>query len=546
MEQDYPKVQVMKRNSSARAPAVTTEIPRGGSEKKLFFCRARLKIILLPALKAVGFAQAISLMSSTNILVIDDDALLRRSIRNLLQTHRFNVIEAGDEEDGVRLAEKHKPELIVCDINMVNGDGYSTLERLRENPATALIPFILMTGKPSEEGMRRGLTRGADDYLEKPFSGETLLAAVHARLRKNQLLKQQAKETEARLIATLEATPDLVLIADRNRRCIYINHAGRKMLGIARNDDISSLGVREFVPPPAFDIIEREAVSALEKRGMWTGESVLSNRNSQETPVSLVVLANKTERGEIQFYSVNARDITERKQAEAALRETNKRLQLLSANLVNVQELERRHLARELHDEIGQALTAMKINLQAAQKSPDSTSIRLDESIAAIDGLLRQVRNLSLDLRPPLLDDLGLAAALRWYVDQLSQRTGIYARFTSDPNLERLAPTLETTCFRVAQEALTNVVRHSKAKNVVVKLEMKNDALQLSVCDDGIGFNFDAMRKRSEQGASLGLIGMEERVSLAGGALSINAVSGEGATILARFPVIINLPPAEQ
>jgi two-component system sensor histidine kinase UhpB len=470
-------------------------------------------------------------------LVIDDDALLRRSIRNLLQTHHFNVIEAGDEEDGVRLAGMHKPELIMCDINMINGDGYSTLERLRENPATALIPFILMTGKPSEEGMRRGMTGGADDYLEKPFSGESLLATVHARLRKNELLKQQAKETEARLIATLEATPDLVLIADRNRRCIYINHAGRKMLGITRTDEISSLAVREFVPSPALSVIEHDAIPALEKQGMWTGESVLSNRDKQETPVSLVVLANKTEHGDVQFYSVIARDISERKQAEAALRETNKRLQFLSANLVNVQETERRHLARELHDEIGQALTAMKINLQAAQKSSDSTSVRLNESIAAIDGLLQQVRNLSLDLRPPLLDDLGLASALRWYVDQLSQRTGIHARFVSDPDLERLAPTLETTCFRVAQEALTNVVRHSKAKNVVVKLEMENGILQLSVCDDGIGFNSIAMRKRSEQGASLGLIGMEERASLAGGALSVKAVTNEGTTVLARFPV---------
>lgn len=151
----------------------------------------------------------------TKILVIDDDAILRRIVQEVLKRNHFEVIEAEDEDEGVRLAELNNPALIMCDVNMTNGNGYSTLERLHENPVTALIPFILMTGAPSEEGMRRGMTRGADDYLEKPFSGESLLATVQARLKKNELLQQQAKETEARLVATLEATPDLVAMADK-------------------------------------------------------------------------------------------------------------------------------------------------------------------------------------------------------------------------------------------------------------------------------------------------------------------------------------------
>src|SRR5690606_5363302 len=136
-----------------------------------------------------------------------------------------------------------------------------------------------------------------------------------------------------------------------------------------------------------------------------------------------------------------------------------------------------------LHDEIGQELTALKINLQSARQSQDSSeaSSRLDQSIAAVDHLLKQVRNLSLDLRPPLLDDLGLVSALRWYVHQLSERTGSVTRFQPDAKLGRLDSTLETACFRVAQEALTNIVRHANARNVVVELTLQNDLLQLTV-----------------------------------------------------------------
>jgi len=494
---------------------------------KIFFARARIRCF--------RFAK----MNSTKILIIDDDVVMRQTIRYLLKPPQFEVAEAEDEESGVRLAELHNPELIMCDVNMLKGNGYSTLERLRENPATALIPFILMTGNPTEEGMRRGMIRGADDYLEKPFTGESLLATVHARLRKSELLKQQAKENEARLVATLEATPDLVAIADRNQRCVYMNRAGRKMLGINPENDIGNLRIKELVWPPALAALENEVVSALSKKEMWTGESALFNHERNEIPVSLVILANKTANGVLKFYSVIARDISERKRAEAAVRDTNKRLQMLSANLVNVQETERRHLARELHDEIGQALTAMKINLQGARQSqePQATTNRLDECISQVDRLLQQVRNLSLDLRPPLLDDLGLVSALRWYVDQLSQRAGIHARFQPDSKMERLNSTLETACFRVAQEALTNVVRHSKAKNVIVKLALEKNVLNLSVSDDGVGFDWQAMRERSEQGASLGMVGMEERAALVGGSFSIEPISTGGSKVMVRFPI---------
>ena len=221
-------------------------------------------------------------------------------------------------------------------------------------------------------------------------------------------------------------------------------------------------------------------------------------------------------------------NIRDREQANKAVRE-------LSRRLFQIQEDERRHLARELHDQIGQALTAAKIDLQAAQRLEERTAIvrRLDDIIAVIERLLQEARQLSLDLRPPLLDDLGLVPALRWCLDQQAQRADLRVEFFADPALERVDAAIETACFRVAQEALTNVVRHARAQTVSVELHRTPEALHLVVRDDGIGF--DVMT--AEQGASLGLLGMRERVALLAGEMDCKSAPGRGTEIHAFFPV---------
>jgi PAS domain S-box-containing protein len=223
----------------------------------------------------------------------------------------------------------------------------------------------------------------------------------------------------------------------------------------------------------------------------------------------------------------------ERKQAEQTLRQANEQLHVLSRRLFQIQEDERRHLARELHDQLGQALTAAKIDLQAARLEERAIVRRLDDSIAIIERLLQQVRQLSLELRPPLLDDLGLVPALRWYLDQQAQRADLRVEFFADPALERIDAAIETACFRVAQEALTNVVRHARARTVSVELDRTPEVLHLVVRDDGIGFDVAT----AQQGASLGLLGMRERVALVGGELDCKSAPGRGTEVHAFFPV---------
>lgn len=235
-------------------------------------------------------------------------------------------------------------------------------------------------------------------------------------------------------------------------------------------------------------------------------------------------------------------DITERKQAEEQLERSAHLLQVLSRRLFQVQEDEKRHLARELHDEMGQALTAAKINLQSARSLDDPANLarRLDDSIGILDGLLQQTRRLSLDLRPPLLDDLGLVPALRSYLDEQAQRAGFRAIFFADPRLERVSPEIETACFRVAQQALTNAVRHAQARTVNVELHLAPHALYLIVRDDGAGFDVEAAEERARRGGSFGLSGMRERLSLVGGELDCKSTPGWGTEVHAFLPLEID------
>ena len=223
----------------------------------------------------------------------------------------------------------------------------------------------------------------------------------------------------------------------------------------------------------------------------------------------------------------------------AAVQATGNRLQTVSSHLLEVQEKERRHLARELHDEIGQALTAVKINLQMLQRLPDmgAAAGRLDDSLAMLNRILEGVRQLSLDLRPSLLDDLGLAVALRWYVDAQAERAGLTSEVVTGALPDDLPTDTATTCFRIVQEALTNVVRHARATRVWVTLERADAGLTVSITDDGIGFDVTTARQRALAGESLGILGLEERVDLAGGRSSIESAPGGGTTVRAWLPL---------
>jgi signal transduction histidine kinase len=223
--------------------------------------------------------------------------------------------------------------------------------------------------------------------------------------------------------------------------------------------------------------------------------------------------------------------------ANQELADANGRLRQLSQRVLEVQEEERATIARELHDEIGQALTAIKLGAQSlVARVQGADARRLADCIAAAEGALGQVRSLALELRPPQLDHLGLAGALRGLTERMAHSAAIDARFVEEGRDVEAPADIAITAYRLVQEALTNVVRHSGAKHATVELACKDGELRIAVSDDGRGFDVDAARSRGLQGRSLGLVGMQERAALAGGWLRFESRPGQGTRVEAGFP----------
>jgi signal transduction histidine kinase len=231
----------------------------------------------------------------------------------------------------------------------------------------------------------------------------------------------------------------------------------------------------------------------------------------------------------------------ERKRAQARLRDYAERLQALSRRLLDLQEKERAFLAHELRDELGQDLTGILTNLQSAQKTCDPAALPcLEESIDLVQKTIRQTHSLALNLRPSLLDDMGLVAALQGYVARQAERARLVVDWVLPAGDLRLPAEVEITCFRVVQEAVTNVVRHARASRLWVALQEKAGGVQLIVHDDGAGFDVTAARQRAARGESFGLIGMRERVELLGGRFAITSERDGGTTITVCLPVAVD------
>jgi signal transduction histidine kinase len=223
--------------------------------------------------------------------------------------------------------------------------------------------------------------------------------------------------------------------------------------------------------------------------------------------------------------------------AETRLLNTTRQLKALSRRVLQVQEQERRRIAIELHDELGQSLTAIKINLQLSERLKDQPLGDLyKENLRIVEDALQQVRRLATTLRPSMLDDLGLASALQWMTEQSAHRSGFEVNFHHVRDQARLAPDIETACFRIVQEALTNIARHAHARQVDIRMEHENDTLILRIADDGGGFNIDEMQARALLGNSTGVLGMQERATLIGGQLQIRSSPGQGSTVELTCP----------
>jgi PAS domain S-box-containing protein len=369
---------------------------------------------------------------------------------------------------------------------------------------------------------------------EKPLN---CLAVVEDITERRQA-EDRLRRSEEKFKALFDLAPVGVAFLDSRLNIVDCNPELERMSRLSRGELLGAAWQRRtFLNSDGSPRLPGERVSdraVTEKRLVKSIETgaVLDSGEIVWAEVSVAPLTVPDARGVVIMH-----DITKRKRAAEQLEKANRLLRVLSRRRVQVQEDERRHLARELHDQIGQALTAIKISVQSAKRSKkrDRIEANLDKAAAVLDQLLVQVRQITLDLRPAALDDLGLGPALRLVLHDYARRTGWHIRFVGDPNLERPDPEVETACFRIALEAMTNIVRHAHAQKVWLELHNAADSLHLIVRDDGVGFDAADAEKRVERDR-LGLVGMRERAIAVGGGFECKSRPGRGTEVHALLP----------
>ena len=265
------------------------------------------------------------------ILVIDDEPGMRAAVRLMLGAAGYAILEAQDAAAGLALAAEQVPDLVLCDMCMPVSNGLEVLKGLRAHPATAAIPFILMTGQDDGDAMRRSMLLGADDFLRKPFTLQSLVASVETRLRRREAQEQSAREVKERLVSIIEASSDLVLMVDVPHMTVtYANPAAASALEMDPAPGAPRGLLPDWMPAEAALRFTLEVLPAALQHGRWLGETALLTPAGREIPVRLQVRAHQGPGGQLDYLSLAAHDLSESRQAQQALRESEERMRAIT------------------------------------------------------------------------------------------------------------------------------------------------------------------------------------------------------------------------
>jgi PAS domain S-box-containing protein len=352
-------------------------------------------------------------------------------------------------------------------------------------------------------------------------------------------LEARRQEEEARLTAIVQSAMDAIVTVDSAQRIVLFNEAAERLFGIGAQQAIGAS--LDTLIPERFRAAHRTHVERFGRTGETSRrmgkQAALWALRADGTEFPMEASISQVSVASQQLFTVILRDISARLAAEAEIERSHAQLRELGAAMHEVRETERTRIARELHDELGQMLTALRMDVDMLEAICPSDRSDLLERTAAMRGLLGMAvsttRRISADLRPLVLDDLGLAPAAEWLAQNLGQRSNLACELEIDPALGGLGEPYASALFRVLQESLTNVAKHAQASRVEIRLARDGNAAMLTVRDDGIGMDQDAESKPR----SFGLRGIRERVLVLGGEVQVVSRPGAGTTIVVRIPL---------
>jgi PAS domain S-box-containing protein len=506
-----------------------------------------------------------SMHEKMNILMVDDQPGKLLTYEAILADLGENLIKAISAKDALEKLLKTDVAVVLMDVSMPEIDGFELAEIIRQHPRFQKTAIIFVSAVHLTDFDRlKGYQHGAVDYLSVPIVPEVLRAKVRVFAdlhRKKMQLERLNNELEQRvadrtleleqkalalqklnsdlgqknqeLDAIVHTAPDIIFSRQSDGARDYISSRFYEYTGAAPGSAVG-FGWLEYLHPDDKERSWAHWVRCVQSGEAYESEYRIRGVDGQYRWFRARAVPLRDPKGSIIKWYGTCSDIHDSKLLEQSIRDSaielermvdirTTELRRLSGRLMTMQDEERRRIAREIHDGLGQELAAAKMILDGFLSKDSSSSVRQAAADASqlVDRAIKQVRTISHLLHPPLLDEVGLVSALRWYLEGLSERSGIEIHLAIDPpHLGRLRPELETAIFRIIQEALTNMFRHSGARNGQVSLTESEGRIVVTVRDDGKGIEEQVIQLRPES-VGVGIGGMRQRVSELGGNLRL-------------------------
>jgi len=506
-----------------------------------------------------------SVHEEVNILMVDDQPGKLLSYEAILADLGENLVKATSAKEALEKLLKTDVAVVLMDVSMPEIDGFELAEIIRQHPRFQKTAIIFVSAVHLTDLDRlKGYQHGAVDYLSVPIVPEVLRAKVRvfAELHRKKLqLERLNNELEQRvadrtleleqkavtlqrlnadlaqknqeLDAIVQTAPDIIFSRQGDGTRDYISSRFYEYTG-AEVGSAVGLGWLEYLHPEDKERSLAEWMRCVTSGEAYESEYRIRGVDQQYRWFRARAVPLRDPEGNIAKWYGTCSDIHDSKMLEQSIRDSaielermvdvrTAELRRLSGRLMTMQDEERRRIAREIHDGLGQELAAAKMivdGILAKDLSPYMKQASADAS-QLVDRAIQQVRTISHLLHPPLLDEVGLVSALRWYLEGLTERSGIEIRLEVDPpDLSRLKPELETAIFRIIQEALTNMFRHSGAHNGSISLAERNGSIKVTVRDDGKGIEEQVIQLRPDS-LGVGIGGMRQRVTELGGSLRL-------------------------
>jgi PAS domain S-box-containing protein len=482
--------------------------------------------------------------SKTKVLIVEDDILIAKDIENILLRLEYAVstlITSGDRV--ITRIVNENPDLILMDIMFQ--DKVRGIEIARKVRERIDVPIVYLTAHSEKTIVKKAKITEPFGYLIKPIAERDLEITIEMALHRHRMemkfkerMEKALHESEDRYRQLVENISEGIVMQNQKGVITYANKRFLDMIGYTE-EEVLGKPITRFLGGGLLK--RRELQEASKENDIRRATEVSWKRKDGDRIFTILSPKNiYNEKDQLKGRVSVLTDITDRRQAEKDLHRSRELLRMLSRHLQTIREKESKRIAREIHDELGQQLTALKMDLSwiSSKVDPDDEDAKkflqkINAMSSLVDNTIQTVQKISAELRPGLLDDLGLVPALEWLAQEFENQTNVQCRLQLHCEMVDLDPDCSTAIFRISQEALTNVYKHAKATRVNISLKEENDDLVLKIKDNGKGITADEVFGST----SLGLMGMRERVRPFGGAVNISGKPKKGTTLMVTLPV---------